>query len=306
MKLISNFKDIYDVYQSMGYDDSGASFVRLAPAGVNFSANSNRWSVDNRFLCADKRLDLKDVIGKINFAQLPEDYDIIMSISYILSELNGTAQFRSRNGVCALPYVKFVVAVINGVGYLNALLLKNEVGTDGVTREVILKKSLTGREAYECFHDGETIPNWGEVNTKNLWYVRAGDIGLKSYEEYKKSVSKNKTRNLLLYHRGLSVFNEIKEDKDAKPTEFALNLHKEHKSPILYFIDQKGIYNNLPLGYLGFGNMFGSNLDKIYQEIDYCVSNVLNNKNEPPVAISNKSLIEKRGFDYKQSFRHRK
>jgi hypothetical protein len=48
--------------------------------------------------------------------------------------------------------------------------------------------------------------------------------------------------------------------------------------------------------------------DKIYQDLDYFIGNILNDSPDlqPPVHISDKDMIEAKGFDKKISFRHRK
>lgn len=51
--------------------------------------------------------------------------------------------------------------------------------------------------------------------------------------------------------------------------------------------------------------MFGS-IEKLSQEISYCIGNVILNKNAPPIEVENNIKILGHGFDLKESFRHRK
>lgn len=88
-----------------------------------------------------------------------------------------------------------------------------------------------------------------------------------------------------------------------------LELHKKYENPILFFkknrFNEYSLEKNIPLRLYGFKNVFNGDVEQLYQEISYCIGNVIQNKNNPPETISDKVKIQQHGFN-NQSFKHRK
>jgi len=99
------------------------------------------------------------------------------------------------------------------------------------------------------------------------------------------------------------------EGNDSYTTSEELyGLHKEIKSPVFFIVsDAYRSYSvsNYPLAYFGFSKLYDGNIEYISQEIAYCLGNVLQNNNEPPLKIDDKTKIQQHGFDLIGSFRHR-
>lgn len=90
-------------------------------------------------------------------------------------------------------------------------------------------------------------------------------------------------------------------------TSYYLDLHQQFGTPIFFIADEEHIdrnsaFKDLPLHYFGF-DYLKQDAERIYQDIAYCLGNVVLHRNEPPEAISNKTKIEQAGFDYVTSFR---
>lgn len=89
--------------------------------------------------------------------------------------------------------------------------------------------------------------------------------------------------------------------------EYYMPFHVEYKTPIFFITKPENygdcrVFKDLPLHYLGFESL-KPEAERIYQDIAYCLGNVITNRNEPPDAISDKNKIEQAGFDYVTSFR---
>ena len=98
---------------------------------------------------------------------------------------------------------------------------------------------------------------------------------------------------------------EIKFSLDEKLSNIELiNIHKEFNSPVIIVTDT-GYFRHAPMSFFGFNRIYDGNIERVAQEISYCIGNILNNQNEPPLQVSNTVKLEQHGFDKNVSFRKR-
>lgn len=96
---------------------------------------------------------------------------------------------------------------------------------------------------------------------------------------------------------------KFKLDEKLSNTEL-IDIHKEFNSPVIIVTDT-GYFRHAPMSFFGFNRIYDGNIERVAQEISYCIGNILNNQNEPPLQVSNTVKIEQHGFDKKVSFRKR-
>ena len=144
----------------------------------------------------------------------------------------------------------------------------------------------------------------------NYWFDLNTDEGIDSFIE-KMAVDTYWKLKKEEYKRELNYF---VNDPEAKA--FRLGIMKESNRPILVVGDirKKGreastvvavFRNDVLLKNHHIQDLISA--DEIYKHLSNFIAYELNNdKNEPPVEVTNKDKIIKAGFDVKKSFRHRK
>lgn len=274
MKIISNFKDYYDVIQQYGLDSS-IVFERISNSNINY--NENKFSLPKESLSIDNN------IRKKIESNLFSDY-----LTQKLINDWKNISFSCKKNNTSFPELHHFVIVINAKPINTFFLTKLNENNDNI----FIKKNISIEEAFN-----ELIKNYKLLNNKNdiffSFYKRAKNH---SFEEYKKN-----TYFIQRYQENENIENSLSQ------------LHKDLKNPIIfiynkeqsYYKSEQEYYTNIPLRYLGITDVFGS-IEKLSQEISYCIGNVILNKNAPPVEVENNIKILGHGFDLKESFRHRK
>lgn len=276
MKIISNFKDYYDSMQQYGKDDS-IVFPRINKNNTIVRLDSPDWTVnqlDNEI--KDETLNKK--IQNASFAHLfPKSATQKLISSYFSS---------METSYTRAPYafLKSIYTVVNGNVFKSQIILARP--DDGFQYKII-KRNPTDEDCFEFIMQHKHFINQWKV--KDLKHIH-------SFEDF---VAQAQNTHLDKY----SFSFNSRHGTGVLSKEELLTIHQEVNNPIYFIIDNK-VAINLPLTYFGINKLF-DNTEILYQEISYCLGNVINNKNEPPAQISNDMKIQQHGFDNKISFRKR-
>lgn len=284
MKIVSNFKDYYDFMQQYGIDEK-IVFNRIDKSKLNYT-NSTFHLPDEEDLTSAECDKINNVV--LNFKKENEETNKIFSLLSDYSRANSEKDFN-----LALEY--FVVSINSKLMDSICLTMKSNSNSyeNPMIREFI-KRNISEEQAYDLLKE-KISSIVGKTSLYHKYLLK------ESFQEYFK-----KTR---YYHE----YNSSMKVGSINSESVLQELHIKCNSPIV-FINYSSlnrspksvrVYKNIPLSYLGINNAFDST-EKLLQEISYCIGNVLTNKNEPPIAVDNKTKIEQHGFDYKKSFRHRK
>ncbi len=286
MKIISNFTDYYDQMLQYGVDKH-ITFSRIN--SNNFKAtNPNDWQMN--FIQSEKN---SPRVQKILEMHIPNSNgELSENDRNILSAYNSNS-FKLMGSVRPFE-VEEVQAVINGKVFTSYMLLESvELRNPGSSAfgvpYRIFKKNASMRELFDHIKENKQYFNFNLSYNQGVKDI----LDCNSYDEY--AEKKYKSSNFTFKSRFQAA---IATEKDL------MEIHKEIGSPI-YFLRGSRLYKDIPLSYFGLFNVFDGNMEKTYQEIAYCLANVISNKNEPPVAISDTDKIQQHGFDKKKSFRHR-
>lgn len=273
MKIISNFKDYYDSMQQYGKDET-IVFPRISQHKLNLDTQD--WSVNQLSNEVTNEI-LKTRLEKCSMKAL---FDISPVHRLFDSYFKSMDTFYSRTPRAILQPI---YTVINGQAFRNYLILEREESNFNYK---IVKRNPTDEDIFQYIQDHKDF-----INSYSLKKFQEFD-NFEDFTQYSKS-NKTKSYSYLKSH----------QQKPALSKEDLLKIHEDVKSPIYYVIHNE-VLTNIPLVYFGLTNLF-ENTEMLYQEISYCLANVINNKNEPPAQISNDMKIQQHGFDNKVSFRHR-
>lgn len=274
MKIISNFKDYYDVIQQYGLDTS-IVFNRISNANINY--NENKFKLPQDSLEIDNNIKRKIELNLFNdhvIKKLLHDWKNI--------------KFGCRKKEISFPDLHHFVIIINGKPINTLFITKTNENFDNI----FINKNISIEEAFQ-----ELISNYESLKEKkDIYFSFYKHSKNHSFEDYKK-------------HN--SYLRLTKENENIE--EYLLQLHRDLKNPIIfihnkennYYQMEQDFYTNIPLRYFGINNAFDS-IEKLAQEISYCIGNIIIDKNSPPVEVDNKIKILGHGFDLKESFRHRK
>lgn len=266
MKIISNFSDYYDSIQQYGID-TNIVFKRIHEGGLKFDQPKVWQQV------FESQIDTT-ILNKI---QSTSAIDICEPGVPKLASLLENAHIPSMQLITAY-------ACINGRIYRNFILV--ELIDQGYNRYRIVDKHPTAEVVFAMMQ--EQIKN--TANNK-FWNDR-----IRRAKTVVDLVSDSAPMNMLWWS---------KRNHSKLTQEQVWDFHRQLDTPVFFKIDGVGI-KHASLAYYGFNRLFDGNVEVIAQEISYCLGNVISNKNEPPLAISNELKIDQHGFDRKQSFRHRK
>lgn len=284
MQIISNFTDYYDSMLQYGMDKS-LTFNRINKH--QFKPNKTQeWQLKD-----SNQEQLPDNLKKYVRALFKptestySDTDQYLFQAYRRNKIQPGSVFQAFQ-------VDLVQAVINGKVFTSYMLFENvDVKTPGASsfesRYKIIKRNATAKELFDNIKKNSQY-----FDLKNSY--NDGVLAISQCDTYEQ-FAKNKYKGSLFYEFESSEENE----------QNFLKIHKELSTPV-FFIHSGKVYKDLPLSYFGLVNVFEGNMEKTYQEIAYCLANIVQNKNEPPVEISNLDKVQQYGFDKKISFRHRK
>lgn len=286
MKISSNFNDYYDIMQQYGKDDK-LIFMRINNHGVNF--DSNQWKLDG----LENELKNKALNEKLKNGNFNSFFGEQKIMNDLIWKINGS----QKSNINPKYKIAEVIAVVNGIPFNSYMLLewmttenKNSENLQEYAKYNGYKIKVRNISSEECF---KFIKD--HINEFNDSYVIKSIKTTKNFEEYKDILDNKKYFNYFNFKYGSQ--NDITK-------EMLLKIHEELKAPIYFIVDNK-ILSNIPLNYLGMTNLFEGNVEQLYQEISYCLGNLILNKNEPPTEISNEMKIQQYGFDKKISFRKR-
>lgn len=179
--------------------------------------------------------------------------------------------------------LRSVYAVINGKIYRNFILLNRPDATSPYIE--IVDKHPTAESVFDAMlRATENITN----------------------KDWAKRISQAKDPDDFISNfGGYGRFKTLLDSKSSILTrEQVWEFHRQLDSPVFFKVGNIGI-KHASLAYYGFNNLFEGSIEAIAQEIGYCIGNIINNKNDPPIVISDNLKIEQHGFDRKKSFRHR-
>lgn len=282
MQIISNFTDYYDSMLQYGMDKS-LTFNRINKHHFK-PTKSQDWQLSD-----SSQENIPDNLKKhVSATFKPTESNYSENDQYILE-----AYRKNKLKLIAVwqAYkVEVVQAVINSNVFTSYMLLENvDIKTPGASsfqqRYKVIKRNASAKDLFEHIKANSKYFDFKQTYNDGISAIDKCD----TYEEF----SKNKYNGYLY-----NTFSDAKEDD-------LLKIHKELSTPVFFVHDGK-VYKDLPLSYFGLVDVFDSNMEKTYQEIAYCLANVVQNKNEPPVEISNLDKVQQHGFDKKVSFRHRK
>lgn len=282
MQIISNFTDYYDSMLQYGMDKT-LTFNRINK--THFKPTKNQeWQ-----LADSAQENLSDNLKKpINAYFKPTEANYSENDEYIL-EAYRRNKFKVGNIWQAFK-VEIIHAVINAKVFTSYMLLENvdvkAPGTSSIQqRYKIIKRNASAKDLFDNI----------KANSKYFDFKQTYNDGILAIDKYDTydEFSQHKYNGYLYNTFSNATENDL------------LKIHKELSTPVFFIHDGK-VYKDLPLSYFGLVNIFDNNLEKTYQEIAYCLANVVQNKNEPPVEISNLDKVQQHGFDKKVSFRHRK
>lgn len=270
MRIISNFQDYYDSIQQYGIDNK-IVFNRINEHQCKFNTEPSIWHLST----SQKDLDLRyKPYLNLKIENDCLDFKLIDRLQTFFDEYS-------------FPYnLHKIVTVINGKAYQNYVLTLDKTMDNGYV-EKIISKNVDSKMLFDLVKS-----NIDKLHSNSHPYL------VKHFERFKN------------YEQFVNWKDRFYTPKDSSYTteEKLKELHIELKNPIFFIIgkDEKDVLVNVPLSYLGFNHLFDGNIEIMAQEISYCIGNVLNNNNEPPIAIDNNGKIQQYGFDKKISFRHRK
>ncbi len=208
---------------------------------------------------------------------------LIDSVSAIDISEPGVAKLSTILYYASIPGIqlKTVYAVINGKIYQNFILVE----TSGSSRQgEIVDKHPTPDVIFELMQQQK-------LSTNNYWANK---------------IQRAKNVVELIGCIDPPTVESWLSKKQSKLTqEQVWEFHRQLDTPVFFKVAGTGI-KHASLAYYGFNRLFDGSIETMAQEISYCIGNIINNKNEPPVAISNDLKIDQHGFDRKRSFRHRK
>lgn len=278
MKIISNFKDYYDSMQQYGADDT-TIFNRINPPRednqiINF--DSNIWKIQS----LNNEVSNPSIIKKIDneIDSLPEDKTFKQFKKYFSS--------LSNYGIIEPHVLQSIVTVVNGIPFRSYVICAIH---DNSAEYKMIKKNATHQD---CFDYLKEVLH--KTQSSHLKFI------FKAFNKFKN------IDDFYNYNHSQHSYAYFSKHYKADPlnTEDLINIHKEVQNPIYYIVDNK-VLTNIPLLYFGINNLFDNNIPLLYQEIEYCLTNIIQNKNEPPEVISNEMKIIQHGFDKKISFRKR-
>lgn len=246
--------------------DSNIVYKRIHEGGLKFS-NSKRW--EELF---SSQID-ESIIRRID------------SVSATDISEPGVAKLSTILFNAAIPGIqmKTAYAVINGKIYQNFILIE----TSGSScHGEIVDKHPTPEVIFDLMQ--EKVKN---SSTNKYW---ANKI-----QQAKNAV------DLVGRDDPYTIQSWLSRKRSKLTQEQVWEFHRQLGTPVFFKVAGTGI-KHASLAYYGFNRLFDGSIEAMAQEISYCIGNVINNKNEPPVAISNDLKIDQHGFDRKQSFRHRK
>lgn len=279
MRIISNFKDYYDVMLQYGADQT-IIFPRINHhlyGEQTLSFENNDWKIGH----TENELKDSNLLKRISEGNIINLEEKSSNSFQILKNY-----FRNIDSDKQYPraQLKKVIAVINGKPSSSYIIIEH---SEHNIKYKIIKKNVTEEDCFNYLKEKK-------IFLSSLYYNNV--LGkYKDYKEFEEANNKNKSS---YYHRVKINYQFEITEKDL------LDIHKEINSPIYYIVDNK-VLSNIPLVYFGITKLFDDNVAILYQEIAYCLNNVVNNKNEPPSTISNEMKIEQHGFDKKISFRKR-
>ncbi len=277
MKIISNFKDYYDSMQQYGQDEK-IVFQRIAQPHINFDSNIIRFT--------DEEKVSEDVLSKVK--------NILMQDKELYVLHNAWQKYEQIFNRMYLPFPKLnnMIIVVNGESSFSTFVSQyhNEKKSD-----VFLEKNMTKEEIFNTLAQELKKKNYPFSCT--FWEARH-----KKWQNYEQ------------FHEDVANFKYAKYEQGSRQMSKNdwLSLHKEKENPVLMFHIPTNslrkdvtLHLNMPLRYFGIDNLLGS-ADKLHQEISYCVANIIQDKNQPPIEINDQDRLSAHGFDSKISFRHRK
>lgn len=184
-----------------------------------------------------------------------------------------------QNAILPTIRLQSVYAVINGVIYRNFILI------DSINNE-ILDKHPTADSVFDAVLDSIKT-----ISAKNIWVDRIRQ-------------AKNADSLIEQWGRHVYIGGLFSKQQATLSQEQIWEFHRQLDTPVFFKIGNVGI-KHASLAYYGFNSLFDRNIEAIAQEIAYCIGNIISDKNEPPVAISDGLKLEQHGFDRRKSFRHR-
>jgi len=286
MKIISNFTDYYDQMLQYGVDKH-ITFTRINSNNFK-STNPNDWQMN--FLTSEKNSPLTE---KILAKHIPDQRENLSENDRNILSAYSTNIIRLIGGTRPFD-LETVQAVINGKVFASYMLLESvdfhNPGASAFSAPYrIIKKNASIKELFDHIKENKEHFNFNATYNQGVKDI----LDCNSYEEY--CTKKYKSSNFTFKSR---FQNPVATEEEL------LAIHKEIGSPI-FFLRGSRMYKDMPLSYFGLFDVFDGNMEKTYQEIAYCLANVISNKNEPPIAISDPDKIQQHGFDKKKSFRHR-
>lgn len=311
MKIISNYSDFYDSALMYGQDDTRV-FERYNSMPVR--AEDSMWTKQSnpqveeqlgRWRGNDKKL-LEQIVGLSESATW-------QALEALYAKINDGYE-RKNQQVESVRLFKAVAFINSKAHYCYSLVQKQpmtshepfKVKVQWLHKAVSPQEALDYMKSYCC-------------NVLNS--VESDKIKKMTLQEVYKEM-----KNSYYYRRvGNDIGFECWDDEISKRYAPLLEqLHQDVGSPIVLFsssswvdVDRKtqlarksdvvagyDVNTMVPLRQLGFGKSLRNQVDQIYQDIDFCLHNVIKNKCEPPIALNNEQKVQQHGFDAKTSFRH--
>ncbi len=273
MKILSNFTDYYDFLQNYGQDNH-IIFKRICNTPINFNENLVKFS-DNLDLSEQYLKDIEQSISN------KDNYSLEYAWKMYKDKYNRIYQ--------QFPILNKITYIINSKIDSCYFISEYEQSNRG---QFFLKKNMTAEEAFEFLKI--------ELEKRNE------KIRPITYHKKNKKID---TFSDFLEGEN-SYFNFFNLNKPSISAKKITELHQKVNSPIIFIHSTTQSYQrtqafiHMPLRFFGIDNAFGSP-EQLFQEISYCVGNVILNRNEPPITLDDKVKISQNGFDLKISFRKR-
>lgn len=275
MKIISNFTDYYDKMLGFGIDDK-VVFNRINQTTIK--PTENIFAADALCNHSDKSANILLANEKVKIKG-EGDSKIRRFIYNEIHSFWNNGRFQN-DGEFNLEKVH---AVINAQVFTSYILTQKKSYQD-----IIVKKNISDDDAIDFVLNNPIHSKYSRLK------------GLKTEADVRDAILNDKSR--YYYKHG---------NQDLKNgAEVLLKIHKDMEVPIFFIYESKhgirerySVVKNLPLHYFGLTNIFENNVELLYQEIAYCIGNVIQNKNEPPLKIDDKVKLEQAGFDKITSFR---
>lgn len=245
--------------------DNNVVYKRIHEGGLKFS-NPKRWEELFNSQIDDSIIKQIDSISAIDICE------------------PGIAKMDSILRNAAIPGIvlKTAYAVINGKIYRNFILVETpNISTCGE----IIDKHPTIDVVFDLLQRKAKDSNGNKFWISKIRQAEDASELVGQYSPYDVEVS-------------------IRRRNTKLTQEQVWEFHRQLDTPVFFKVAGTGI-KHASLAYYGFNRLFDGSIEAMAQEISYCIGNIINNKNEPPVAISNDLKIDQHGFDRKQSFRHR-